>query len=1560
MNSMNSLVSACEAILEQPRAPPLYICTGTQGISPLPVVSLEGLPDALSWPVSRTQHGQLSAQYGKASVVPAADIHIANQSALEEALVQNVVHKLLLTLGIRASNVGAVLSHLCMDAVGSIDGLRASTGCIADAFGTLIVLLPSDHTGGVLTFQRHEHAITLPQNAAERPRGFDGVCINTTIKSTPITSGRRLALVFDLTGVHEPERGPSRLPLNRTGAAAKVAVLAARLLPECHRIACSLAYLCPAPSDVGDPYADSLFPRLRPRHKHLVNILVASDAFDIAVVRFLTKSARYDSEPDDPSSGEDRADVDNHVAAFEFHPSCNVPDLVAKRLVGVSAHTFLCESGHDELVPVSAPSEMALLFWPKRFRAGIVGMKTSMALLREAVLFRRTMHPLGLSSARELVFGTMAIFHSIASLAFSDERAGTARDGHAAAMGDVLCASNDDEVAAYFLSAALSVSPTGVHCRRIALTDAVVCVRTCVTKFGWQPLSSAIRGLLRRWLRSSTQRSHVLGLVSHLAGLSNVALAAVCREAYVRGGLLLPVPGMRDGDLVDIPFDPRHCADCNEVWHFLSDGTRLRLTFDRRACLRVRAVAAAHPTRLRYAKQTAHKRSLRKVQQPGRIRIAHAALAKRRHVNATTSYRQLEAFRWPTPGNHRERSFDIRFNRPLLAHSVNQAIAAYEAAIDSIEPSTKYIYKSNSGLGIAPLLRVDGVDLPRPLTSADVTRLAALAKDRGRIPAAKLEFLNEAEWMGAMRKTILRPAEVALAITTMDVDVVLSHLCVDATGDANALRPVPDDVPGSFGLLLLLLPHHHAGGALTFAHNGLSKSFKTHLSSYEVAATYHGTSISSAPIASGSRLALVFHLVGRGLRGRGRPPVVALDRSRILSDLTAIAKAPFPRCQRIAYRVRTVSKNKAFAFENLTRAERALVDHLVASHSFDVALIRFKTSRNDRKEHRNRVASAVPHPACQMPPSVIDGLLGKGAHAFIKDPTPLEEVSYHVSIHCPPTALLFWPKRFRAGIAGIPAALRSFEAGETLLGAPSARDLALSIIAIFKLVPLSVLVALGEVDLASLFLSDAVFVSDDASIEDVAPGIASCLRAFGWPALQPAMLSLVQRWSSHWKQSGPTCQLLASLAGITEPKAAVCPPLRQPFVFECIKALWDAMPSSHHRYNSNALNEYRLLLDAYVDDDETKHWLRPKLPVSLRRHVDAFLYKRRHGTCTLLEANTRVGVLRRLKSHCVSLVLALQSHPTLPSAPRYQEAILADMALALATRVPLAKYERLRPVECGSLLQILLSTRPCDAALLDDLAALSGEYTVGGILWFLKQQQGSPLDSTLRAVLSRFLASRAQMLLQATLPKAKATVDLIVALGLLAPGEDVMAFVQAWRAVANNDEVYAVIARLQTNCDCPDVLLYLVHVCRAAILQNGSLDPVPPLPDCYVFGNVALDPAHCDCCMAFDEFLSDGTTAATTMWGRICRRVLSLLKAKTNRLEKRDDDGCTRIHKVLPRGYPTPADLKRHVEKLAHFQQSTERLAMLNALESELPGAPDEVQDDEIPPRKRPRRDATM
>ncbi|EQC27066.1 hypothetical protein SDRG_15076 [Saprolegnia diclina VS20] len=63
-------------------------------------------------------------------------------------------------------------------------------------------------------------------------------------------------------------------------------------------------------------------------------------------------------------------------------------------------------------------------------------------------------------------------------------------------------------------------------------------------------------------------------------------------------------------------------------------------------------------------------------------------------------------------------------------------------------------------------------------------------------------MLNEAEW--TMRKDIRRPAEVALAVTTLDVDVVLSHLYVDATGDADALRPVPDDVPESFGLLLFL------------------------------------------------------------------------------------------------------------------------------------------------------------------------------------------------------------------------------------------------------------------------------------------------------------------------------------------------------------------------------------------------------------------------------------------------------------------------------------------------------------------------------------------------------------------------------------------------------------------------------------------------------------------------------------------------------------------------------------------------------------------------------------
>ncbi|EQC27065.1 hypothetical protein SDRG_15075 [Saprolegnia diclina VS20] len=700
---MSRLVPACEAILEQPKAPSFYICTGTQGISPLPVVRVEGLPDPLSWPVLSAQHEQLSAEYGKASVVPATDLLIANQRAFEEALLQTVVHKLLSTLGIRASNVGVVLSHLCIDAVGSTDVLRAAPSCIANAFGTLIVLLPSFHTGGVLTFRRQTHAITLPHDAAERPRGFDGVFINTTIESTPVTSGRRLALVFDLTGVHETERGPSRLPLNRTGLAAKLTLLAAQPLPQCQRIACSLTYLRPAPGDFGHPHADedSLFLRLRPRHRYLVNIRLASAVFDIAVVRFSTRLLTTRN-----GSSNDERVIDNHVAAFEVHSSCDVPDLVAHQLVGVAAHAFLGDPDHDELAPVSAPSEMALLFWPKRFRAGIVGMKPSLALLRHAVLNRRTARPLGLTSVRELVLGTMAFFHSVASLDLCDERTGNARDGSAAAMGDVLCALNDKEIAAYFLSDALAVSPGGTRCS-IALPDAAACVQSCLMAFGRRQLATAICDLLRRWLTSTTQRAHVVGLVSLLAGLSQdanvaksdklslfallrsvgtvleelwprsqddaglrcvlMALAAKCRDAYVAGGLLLPVPGMRDGDLVDIPFAPKHCGDCSQVRHFLDDGTQLRHVFRRRVCARVRDVAVAHPRRLRFKEKAladgVYKASLRKVQQPGRMRIAHAALAKRRHVSATTSYRHLEAFRGPTPGNTRQ--YTLVLHRPV-------------------------------------------------------------------------------------------------------------------------------------------------------------------------------------------------------------------------------------------------------------------------------------------------------------------------------------------------------------------------------------------------------------------------------------------------------------------------------------------------------------------------------------------------------------------------------------------------------------------------------------------------------------------------------------------------------------------------------------------------------------------------------------------------------------------------------------------------------------------------------------------------------------------------------
>ncbi|KDO30657.1 hypothetical protein SPRG_04558 [Saprolegnia parasitica CBS 223.65] len=463
--AVDPLISACKDILKHHRVPSFYVCTGIQGMSLRPVVRVQGLRDLLALPLSPSQHQQLSARYGKARIVPASKVTIENQDAFVTALVDSVVGKIESVLGIQTTDVGA--------------------GCVNNAFGTLIVLLPSGHSGGVLTFQHKDRSMTLPHNVADVAKGFDGIFINTMMTSTPITSGRRLALVFHLTGVHKTPRGPSRLPLNATGYADE------KGLDD---------YDFHKPYEQYSEEADEpLFPQLWPKHAHLADLLVATGCFDVALVR--------STESDSDDNGVDTSVLTNQVKAFEFHPSCVVPKVVGERLYGISVHAFLGNYKPTEGgLWVDVPSQTALLFWPKRFRAGIVGMKTSLSLLRKAV--RRgdpDCSKLGLS-VNELALGIMVIFKS-ASFDYQDEeRAGSARDGSTTLFGDLLRALNDVDLIEYFVAEAVSVSPTdGASRCPILLPDVASWVRACFKAYGWPRLSS------------------VPALVSHLAGLPKEA-----------------------------------------------------------------------------------------------------------------------------------------------------------------------------------------------------------------------------------------------------------------------------------------------------------------------------------------------------------------------------------------------------------------------------------------------------------------------------------------------------------------------------------------------------------------------------------------------------------------------------------------------------------------------------------------------------------------------------------------------------------------------------------------------------------------------------------------------------------------------------------------------------------------------------------------------------------------------------------------------------------------------------------------------------------------------------
>ncbi|EQC38304.1 hypothetical protein SDRG_04024 [Saprolegnia diclina VS20] len=863
------------------------------------------------------------------------------------------------------------------------------------------------------------------------------------------------------------------------------------------------------------------------------------------------------------------------------------------------------------------------------------------------------------------------------------------------------------------------------------------------------------------------------------------------------------------------------------------------------------------------------------------------------------------------------------------------AANTYATALATLERSTQFLHVDSILPCFEPLLDAQ---------SATATDDAVIA--------------NIGKWSHVLSGIILPKIKKALGVpASLDIDAVFSHLSVDDIGISDVL--IPTVHPRAFGSLLVFLPTPYDGGAVSFASSDMTKVYTSSMKAggcdAMYAATLAGTNVSSAPITHGRRTTLVYSLVSVASDAIFRPPTY----TEAMAAFHHIAAKPMAQTQRVAYFV----PSSVVSFEDLAAPAANLARLLVLSNAFDVTITRIT---------KHRVTHCFPHPSCATPDSVVTGLAGRTVHACLNDPNTFQSRS----CEGPRTALLFWPKQYRAGIVGVNAAMSLLRDG-SCLGLPSCRDLLLGTMAIFKTIqcttvnatptsliddihspslllePLAHLVlASNDWSIAEIFIQDILRVANNyeppVPWADIGRILHGCLTKFTWPTLYGALEHLVTWWSATLHVDA-VVHLLASLAGVAP--HPLCHQLSQPFVAECIKACWSVVSQHAKKIQGNTAASI-LLVDWYLDEmvqptQPPAHWLDAFLPRSVITLVDNFLYARQHGASTLLalcgDAATRLEVLP------LALVRATESCPSIPW-PLYVAAIKQAIHAILAP----SRVKRVSTSACSFILQCMVTAGLCDTALFDALETLCGMGVFECILEFL-ERQSTPVAPWTQSLISTFVLTKTHLLVRAS---AKPVAAAFLSLRLVAPGT-IATFATAWLGAlpttldANRTILAPVILMLQDllGGNHRDVLMQMVKHSLATFECSGALNPVPAITD-FVLDDIATDPTHCRDCAALSAFLRDGAETQFTASIHICALVPGVVEANARRLrlrERRVPRGRplreTVIWKLQRPGGASVQDLKLRIKQQALHTKDVEHWMQLEAL---LHGASeDDTKDDD-------------
>ncbi|KDO23176.1 hypothetical protein SPRG_09984 [Saprolegnia parasitica CBS 223.65] len=839
-------------------------------------------------------------------------------------------------------------------------------------------------------------------------------------------------------------------------------------------------------------------------------------------------------------------------------------------------------------------------------------------------------------------------------------------------------------------------------------------------------------------------------------------------------------------------------------------------------------------------------------------------------------------------------------------------------------------------------------------------------------------------------------AAQAQQIAALNAEMVLSHLVVDDVGDAESfrLRPTADEVvrATTFGVAIVLPPSMHQGGALTLTHSGQSQTFddETPLVETAFAATYLSTTITSEAITSGRRVALVYRLYCVDGPVHLAPPTL----EAATAAFKALAQSPIEGIQRLGKGILSTSSHDALSFESLGMKDKMFVDALLATGCFDVSLAPLYVEPQGRDCH---VKNLRPHPACNMPHAVARHWRGQSIQGFLFQPP-------RNSSESPSSAIVFAPKRYRASIVdvgGLFAFLEkrlgtqlhedgdaSHNEDDAYLGVADTRELVLAAMPVFGIRSAShvrtmqtshlesmtrILVALNDVELSRLFLSDYIMVQHRYPLLEIAPFVYRLLTKHGWEPLSAAMLGLVQRWATE--NAIAALQLVTSLAGL-EPFKPLCPPLQQPFEAELFKRCYHALLATPNvwaaprRYErSHIVLEEVLVLEHYVQVTapqlQEANYMSQRLPLPFVAVIDAYLFE----PSAVLQFALPDQLLR---VYAVALASAMRRQPSLPLAVDIVDGILEavrTLRSANTYRIYFHACYVLYRDAAAAVLFLASHTRRLDAALFDACVA------VWGLALFrtIASVQPHLADTTLLGQLAlAYIDAVLETLAVETawpewLPRpteedkdwvqmgAVIFLDVLHLLEQLAPAKMVTVatmWLQALPTTRNalHGHLLPVLARLDEGSPVYRLLA------TAAIARSTHLPPLPVVAPAFAIAPPEdLNPDHCQQCNHVHAFYSQADTLAISCgWDDRCSTLARIVSEDDARVS-------VRRYRVIYEGFSIEK-LGPNAEWRAYLEQGriaahVAAAAAVEALKGQMSGKHNHDQEnDDAPLVKRVRR----